>query len=148
MTTPENILADSLLLPELKLVEVDWNAGLLTCEKHSDAEVCHRCASLCQSTYDRRWVIIRDSLVRKRAIRLKILKRRFYCHNCKKPFTESVRGILPRRKTTQRLRSDLREACENFVDLKSVRNTFKVSNDTVYRVNRRPTPHFNILDSL
>lgn len=40
---------------------------------------------------------------------------------------------MPGRKTTQRLRRDLRQACETYVDLKSVRRAFQVSNDTVYR---------------
>jgi len=133
MTAPEFTLAEYLLLPELKLIQVNWSLGLLVCEKRSEAEVCHRCATLCRSGYDRRWITVRDGLLREKAIRLRIQKRRFYCPNCRKPFTESIEGILPRRKTTQRLRRELREACERFVDLKSVRETFKVSNDTVYR---------------
>lgn len=133
MTAPELTLSKNLLLPELKLIEVDWNLGHLVCEKHSSAEVCHRCATLCHTGYDRRWVTVRDALIRDKVVWLHIKKRRFYCHSCKKPFTESIEGILPGRKTTQRLRRDLRAACERFVDLKSVRRVFKVSNDTIYR---------------
>lgn len=133
MTTPESILAENLLLPELKLLEIDWNHALWTCEKQSHAEVCSRCATLSQSVYDHRWVRIRDGLIWGRAVSLRIRKRRFYCRPCQRPFTEPVAGILPRRKTTQRLRKEIREACEKFVDLKSVRDTFQVSNDTVYR---------------
>lgn len=133
MTAPEEILAKGFLLPELKLLEMDWGSGVLTCEKKSESEVCSRCATLCRSTYDRRWVRIRDGLIREKPIHLKILKRRFFCPNCQRPFTESVEGILPRRKSTQRFRREIRQACEKFIDLKSVRETFQVSNDTVYR---------------
>lgn len=133
MTTPESILAQGFLLPDLKLLEIDWHRCLIVCEKVSPAEVCPRCATLCQSTYDHRWVKIRDGLIRGRVLRLKIKKRRFFCKTCQKPFTEPVEGILPRRKSTQRMRREIRQACETFVDLKTVRETFQVSNDTVYR---------------
>lgn len=133
MTAPELSLANILLLPELKFIEINWSLGLFICEKRSEAEVCPRCATLCHAGYDRRWVTVRDGLIRDKAIRLRIQKRRFFCPKCRRPFTESVPGILPRRKTTQRLRRELREACERFVDLKSVRKTYQVSNDTVYK---------------
>jgi len=133
MTTPEGRLADCLLLPELKLLHLDWTNGVWTCEKQSVSEVCPRCATLCHKGYDRRWVTVKDGLIRSKPVRLRIRKRRFFCPHCRRPFTEAVEGILPRRKTTQRLRRELRTACEQFVDLKSVRTTFQVSNDTVYR---------------
>jgi transposase len=132
MTTPESTLAQGFLLPDLKLIEVDWYRCLFVCQKVSPAEVCPRCATLCHSTYDHRWVRIRDGLIRGRPLRLKIRKRRFFCKTCQKPFTEPVEGILPRRKSTQRMRREIREACEAFIDLKTVRDTFQVSNDTVY----------------
>lgn len=132
MTAPESTLAKGFLLPELKLLEVDWNQCVFTCEKVSPHEVCPRCATLCQATYDRRWVTIRDGLIRDRPLRLRIRKRRFWCSTCAKPFTEAVQGVLPGRKTTQRLRREIRAACERFVDLKAVRTTFQVSNDTIY----------------
>ena len=49
MTAPELSLANCLLLPELKLIEINWSLGLLVCEKRSEAEVCHRCATLCHA---------------------------------------------------------------------------------------------------
>jgi transposase len=44
-----------------------------------------------------------------------------------------VPGILPRRRTTQRFKLAVFDACETFADLKSVRQKFNVSSDFIYR---------------
>src|SRR6185437_315665 len=90
------------------------------------------CASPSRSVYDHRWVLIRDEMVRGDHIKLKILKRRFYCKPCQKPFTEPVPGILPRRRTTQRFRAAVMEACEKYTDLARVGREFRVSSHFIY----------------
>ena len=126
---PHKILAESLLLPELRLVKArKWGLSrFLYCEKRSEAEVCPKCATLSSSGYDKRQVEIKDSPMRNHSVRLIITKRRFYCKPCKKPFTEPVNGILPRRRTTQRYRAQLLWACENYTDLKRVTRKFRCS---------------------
>ncbi len=128
---PEQRLAAFVLLPELKFTRFGTD-GLLLCEKDSEFEVCPKCAQISKSTYDHRWVKVRDEPLRGKSITLKILKRRFYCKTCRKPFTEPVAGVLPRRRTTQRFRVALMEACEKYTDLKKVRQEFRVSACLIY----------------
>lgn len=131
MTLPEISLAGFVLLPELKLLQFGAG-GLWLCEKVSDLEVCPRCAQPSRSVYDHRWVRIRDEAVRGDRVTLKILKRRFICKPCRRPFTEPIPGVLPGRRTTQRFRLAVMEACEKYTDLSRVRQEFKVSSHFIY----------------
>lgn len=131
MTLPELKIAEFVLLPELKLLHFAAG-GFWTCEKVSELEVCPRCATPSKSVYDHRWVLIRDEAVRGDHIRLKILKRRFSCKPCRKPFTEPIPGVLPGRRTTQRFRLAVTEACEKYTDLSRVKREFKVSYEFIY----------------
>lgn len=103
------------------------------CEKISKGEVCPRCASFSASIYDRRWVKIKDAPIRNTSIKLIIRKRRFYCKQCRKPFTEPVPGVLPRKRTTQRLQRAVTNACQKYSSLKDVRRDFRCSNSYIYR---------------
>lgn len=131
MTLPESKIAAFVLLPELKLIRFDAD-GFCLCEKESAAEVCPRCATLSHSVYDHRWVALKDEPLRGRKIMLKILKRRFSCRTCRRPFTEPIPGVLPGRRTTQRFRSAVMEACEKYTDLSRVRREFQVSSHFIY----------------
>jgi transposase len=131
MTMPEMSLTDFVLLPELRLRHFGSN-GLWLCEKVSDFEVCPRCANPSHSVYDHRWVSVRDEDVRGDHITLKVLKRRFSCKPCRKPFTEPIPGVLPGRRTTQRFRLAVMQACDRYTDLKRVREEFKVSYEFIY----------------
>ena len=115
---PETMLLRRLLLPELKFKRSWRKPGTGTlgveAEKQSDLEVCPRCATPSKSVYDHRSVGVRDSPLRDLAVRLVIRKRRFSCRPCGRPFTESVPGIIPRYRSTERYRRSLLWACENF----------------------------------
>lgn len=133
---PLERLSKILLLPELKLIKIEKIGpfqSLYICQKDKTCEACPRCATNCSSTYDSRFVVVEDAPVRGIGIRLKVRKRRLYCYKCKKPFTEPLLGVLPRRRTTQRFRKSVAWAAENFSDLKRVQRAFKCSNDFVYR---------------
>lgn len=131
MTTPSESIAKLCLLPELKLVQ-SLPPAFFVCEKVSDAEVCPKCATLCHVVYDHRWIQVRDAPIRDKPVVIKILKRRFWCKACRKPFTEPIPGILPGRKTTQRFRLAVMEACKKYTDLSLVRKEFRVSNEFIY----------------
>ena len=131
MTLPESKIAGLVLLPELKILHFSSD-GLWLCEKSSALEICHRCATPSSAVYDHRWIVVKDEPVRGYGVKLKILKRRFICKPCRRPFTEPVPGILPRRKTTQRFRQAVMEACEKYTDLSRVRREFKVSSHFIY----------------
>ena len=130
---PASTIAKNLVLPELKILS-HQGLNTIVCEKVSEMEVCRRCASPSKSVYDHRWVKVKDSPIRVHVPVLMILKRRFWCKPCKKPFTEPVRGILPRRRTTQRFRVAVFEAAKRYKNLSQVRRDFRVSSDFVYRV--------------
>lgn len=126
-----------ILLPELKLINF-WNPARYRnnyrVKKVSDFEVCPRCAVVCRSVHDRRWVTVKDQPVRGSGIKLHILKRRFRCSNCRKVFTEPVQGVRKGHKTTERFRRGVRWACENFADLKRVSRAFGCSSGLVYKI--------------
>lgn len=126
-----------LLLPELRLLETRKGASGGTeffVEKTSAMEVCPRCATPSESTYDRRWVRIKDDPLRGGEAILWVHKRRFYCKPCKRPFTEPVEGVRKGYRTTQRYRSRLLWACDHFSDLKSVRRVYRCSSGLLHRV--------------
>jgi len=131
LALPEKRVSGFILLAELKLIHFGID-GLWLCEKISDLEVCPKCASPSKSVYDHRWVQVRDEPIRGDHVRLKILKRRFYCKPYSRPLTELIPGVLPRRKTTQRFRLPVMEAYEKYTDLSRVKREFKVSYEFMY----------------
>lgn len=133
---PHRTLSKFILLPEVYLLKLSTPGryyGIYFCEKRSRGEVCPKCGNFCDKTYDHRWAQVRDEPIRGRAVILRIKKRRLWCKHCLKPFTEPVRGIWPKRRTTQRYRAALMWACEHFTDLKSVRKSYHCSSDLLYR---------------
>ena len=95
----ESRLARFILLPELELtrtLKVGKASGLFYCDKHSEGEVCPKCAVLATTVYDHRTVKVKDAPIRGKLNWLVIRKRRFWCKNCRKPFTEPVQGIWPK----------------------------------------------------
>lgn len=130
-------LSNFILWSDLKLLhfkKVGKTQTLAVCYKMSEFEVCPRCAQKSSSIYDRRWVTIKDAPIRGKKLVLRIQKRRLYCSNCKKPFTEPVNGIWPGRRTTQRYRREILWACQNFTSISRVQNMFRCSAGFVYRV--------------
>lgn len=131
---PESILTQRVLLPELELKYFYRNKlhCFLHTEKKSEMEVCPKCATPSRSGYDKRKVKVKDAPLRNTAVTLVITKRRFYCKPCKKPFTEPVSGIRKTRRCTERFRNYVLWACENFTDLKRVRQSARCSAGFLY----------------
>lgn len=133
---PTNNIANFILLPELKL-KASHRRGryrkIYECEKLKTPAVCPKCATLSQLGYDKRRVRLRDDRIRGCSIVLVVLKRRLWCKPCKKPFTEPLPGVIPRRRCTQRFRAAVSWAAENFTDLKKVRRAYRCSNDFIYK---------------
>ncbi len=71
--------------------------------------------------------------MRRGEARLRIHKRRFMCRPCGKPFTEPVPGIIKGKRTTERYARAVQEACDDFVDLKKVRQNFRCSAGYLYQ---------------
>lgn len=94
-----------LSLPELKIM--DWKRDRFGRQhvraiKLSKFEVCPKCATPAHAVYDHRWIHVHDQPLRDKDVWLHILKRRFYCKSCRKPFTEPVPGIRKGKRTTER----------------------------------------------
>ena len=134
---PRESLAQLQLLPEMELIRVSrgpTGATDFVVRMTSGVEVCPRCATPSRSVYDRRWVRIKDEPLRRTAARLLIHKRRFYCRPCCRPFTEPVAGIIKGKRTTERYARAVQEACDDYVDLKTVRQRFRCSGGYLYSV--------------
>jgi transposase len=133
---PIDNLTYSLLLPELKFIELTYSHRRFSnyhVKKISKCEVCPKCATLSYSVYDHRKITVKDAPVRDTLIFLVIRKRRFWCKPCEKPFTEPVPGITKAHRTTQRLKRAILWACNNFVDLERVQRTYQVSAGYVFK---------------
>jgi len=128
-------LSQQVLLPELKLINIYENhkfQKVQIVEKCSDLEICPRCATPSRVVYDRRRVRVHDAPIRDRDVWLEIVKRRFYCKQCRKPFTEPVQGVRKGKRTTERYKRSLLWACETFTDLKRVKKYYRCSTWTIY----------------
>jgi transposase len=132
---PQDTLTRNVLLPELELenisrIKLHLKLGV---RKKPMPEVCPRCATLSTTGYDRRRIRLKDAPLRNRAVTLWLTKRRLFCKPCKKPFTEPVPGVRKGRRTTERYRAALLWACENYTDLKRVKNQFRCSSGFLYQ---------------
>jgi transposase len=133
---PHLQLTKTLLLPELKLIAISKISDmtqLWSMQKLNLGAVCPKCATFSRSIHDSRRVKIHDQSFNQKDIYLEIKKHRYLCKPCKRPFTEPIPGILPRKKTTQRLRKEIQWACSHFADLKKVEKTYSVSAGLVYQ---------------
>lgn len=122
-------------LPELQFTHKSQqfkNQLIFHFKKKSEKEVCPKCATLSDTCYDKRIVTIKDSPIRDKQVTLKIMKRRFFCKKCKKPFTEPVIGIIKGRRSTVRFRKHVFWCATQFQDLKRVRLKCKCSSWMVY----------------
>ncbi len=70
----------------------------------NETAVCPGCHGQCDQLHDCRERVKRDLSLRGYSVKLVVLKRRFRCPTCKKPFTEPDEACGPRRRTTSRLR--------------------------------------------
>ncbi len=117
---PSHELIKFVLGKELKLLRTRrFKQGhLWLCEKSKrEPEACPKCASLSSTRYGSVVVTVRDEDLRGQPIWLKIKKHRYLCKPCRKPFTEPVQGVMPKRKTTQRFRRRLLKDCDEFTNL-------------------------------
>ncbi len=125
-----------LLLPELKLEKKfamgKWGIGVVV-SKTSSFEVCPKCGTKSSRVYDRRRIKVKDEPIRNKAVHLYIIKRRFYCKPCFKPFTEPVKGIGKYKRMSERFKRGVSWACEKFVNLKEVQKYYRCSAGTVYK---------------
>jgi transposase len=78
--------------------------------------------------------VVREDPLRQTCLWLKIHKHRIYCKDCRRSFTERVPGIFPRRRSTQRFRKAVAQACGRMSDLSTVSRFHGVSHGFAYQV--------------
>ena len=96
--------------------------------------ICKHCGSDKTVRAGRCSSVVREESVRQVALRLKIHKHRIYCKFCKKTFTEAAPGVYPKRRSTQRFRKSVAQACGRMTDLSTVSRFYKVSHGFAYQV--------------
>ena len=130
-------LSNFVVLPELELKNVyplgNWGIGFEV-EKKKIGEVCPKCRTLTNSTYDHRTVKIKDEPIRNKANFWVLKKRRLKCVNkrCGAVFTEPTKGIMKGHRTTERFKSSVTWAAEKYSCLKDVRKNYRCSSRFVY----------------
>lgn len=132
---PVNTLSNFVLLPELKLIQVVQEnrfSARYECFKIPREEYCPKCASRSETTYDHRWIRVKDDPIRGSGAVLQIRKRRLWCKTCQKPFSEPIAGIQKGKRHTERFVRAVSWACETFSDLKKVRRAYKCSAGFLY----------------
>ena len=135
--TPENYLLRKLMLPELKLLNVEKISNKTLhyhCIKKTEWEVCRKCPTKSFNVHDHRTVTIRDTKLHSKNIKLIIKKRRFRCPNCKSVFTESINGIRVGHRTSEKYRNQLLFNYKNFNTTKSVASIARCSDTLVTKV--------------
>lgn len=95
---------------------------------------CLRCGSMNTVRAGKCTSTVREEPIRQGKFWLKIHKHRIYCKDCKKTFTEPVAGIWPRRRSTQRFRKCVAQACGRMSDLSTVSRFHSVSHGFAYQV--------------
>lgn len=133
---PSSEVTQILSFREVKILSQKFQdkSIVLSAIKTSEMEVCPKCATPSKSVYDHRKVLIQDEPMGNRLIRINFKKRRFWCQECRKPFTEPVEGIRKGHKTTERFKKAVLWACETFTSLGEVQRVFKISAGYVFKV--------------
>ena len=125
-----------LLGKELKLLSAKktGNSYLWEVEMTAGPGPCRACQSLRTVFAGRCTTTVKEEPIRQISLRLKIHKHKVFCKDCKSTRVQSVEGILPKHKTTQRFRKFIAQSSARLRDLESVRKLYKVSNGFIYKV--------------
>lgn len=110
------------------------NGYLWEVAKTQTEPICRRCGSGRIVKAGRCLSVVREEPVRGMSLWLKIHKHRLYCKDCKRTTTEAVPGVFPRRRSTQRFRKFIAQACGRMTDLSTVSRFYNVSHGFSYQV--------------
>lgn len=133
----KDLITQFFLSPELKFISSKRykNGYLWEVEKlRQSFEVCPKCAAPSNVRCGKAFTTVREKSIRDEALWLRIKKHRYYCKTCKKPFTEPVEGVMPRRKSTQMYRKSLYDKAQDAVNLSRLRKKEKISSNLLYTV--------------
>lgn len=137
---PLSALSRFIVLPELKIVhilKIGTSTCLIQCHKVPKSEYCPACATESSSTYDHRWVEVKDSPIHGHGVVLRIKKRRLWCKPCGKAFTEPTPGVRKGFQHTERYGRALRFACDRYSNLRQVGKDYRCSPGFLYKTYYR-----------
>lgn len=97
-------------------------------------ERCPRCGEVCSQFYGKAKTRVRDAPLRSEKLYIEIIKQRYFCKVCKKPFVEMIDGFKKNQRSTGRFEKYIAEMCENFSNIRDVQKRYHCSSGFAYRV--------------
>ncbi len=97
-------------LPDMKVLdfqEIEGEEIILTTEKGVNHSICPSCGQITHSIHQNHWRMIHDLPWSKKPVLLKINRRQFKCHKCKKVFSENLDFVDKSKGYTKRLATDI-----------------------------------------
>ncbi|MBD2616467.1 ISL3 family transposase [Nostoc punctiforme FACHB-252] len=97
-------------LPDMKVLdfqEIEGEEIIITIEKSVNYSNCPFCGQITQSIHQNHWRMIHDLPWSKKPVLLKINRRQFKCHKCKKVFSEKLDFVDKSKGYTKRLATDI-----------------------------------------
>lgn len=97
-------------LPDMKVLdfqEIEGKEIIITIEKSVNYSTCPSCGKITHSIHQNHWRMIHDLPWSKKPVLLKINRRQFKCHKCKKVFSEKLDFVDKSKGYTKRLATDI-----------------------------------------
>jgi transposase len=97
-------------LPDMKVLdfqEIEGGEIIITIEKSVNYSTCRSCGKITHSIHQNHWRIIHDLPWNKKPVLLKINRRQFKCHKCKKVLSEQLDFVDQSKGYTKRLATDI-----------------------------------------
>ena len=97
-------------LPEMKVLdcqEIEGMGIVITIEKSVNYSTCPSCEQITHSIHQNHWRMIHDLSWSERTVLLKINRRQFKCHKCKKAFSEKLNFVDSSKGYTKRLAAQI-----------------------------------------
>ena len=97
-------------LPDMKILDCQEIAGgeiIITVEKNVNYSTCPSCRKITHSIHQNHWRMIHDLPWSQKPVLLKINRRQFKCHKCKKVFSEKLDFVDRSKGYTKRLAIDI-----------------------------------------
>lgn len=97
-------------LPDMKVLdfqEIEGEEIIITIEKGVNYSTCPNCEKITHSIHQNHWRMIHDLPWSKKPVLLKINRRQFKCHKCKKVFSEELDFVDKSKGYTKRLATDI-----------------------------------------
>ncbi|BAB77108.1 ISL3 family transposase [Nostoc sp. PCC 7120 = FACHB-418] len=130
-------------LPDMKVLdfqELEGEEIIITIEKSVNYSTCPWCGQMTHSIHQNHWRIIHDLPWNKKPVLLKINRRQFKCHKCKKVFSEQLDCVDKSKGYTKRLATDIVQQVLNS-NIRSVAQRNGLSDEEVESMLKKQVSH-------